>query len=153
MTRGVPQGSVLGPILWNLGYNQVLEVALSTGVQVICYADDTLIIAAGKQWTRTLRLTEAAVASITSKIRDLSLKIAAHKTEALWIHGLPHTRNPPLTWLSVQGERIRVQEKLKYLGITLFDRQFDRLIPKVEGVAASLGRLLPNVGAPNDKVR
>ena len=158
ITRGVPQELVRGPILWNLGYNRVLETTLPTGVQLFCYADDTLVIATGKQWTRTLRLTEVAVAAITSRIGNLDLKIAAHKTEALWIHGLPKSRKPPITWLTIQNERIHVQEELKYLGITLdgrltFDKHFDRLIPKVEGVAASLGRLLPNVGGPNDRVR
>ena len=87
ITRGVPQGSVLGPILSNLGYNRVLETALPTGVQLFCYADDTLVVATGKKWTRMLRLAKVAVASIISKIRDLDLKIAAHKTEALRIHG------------------------------------------------------------------
>ena len=61
ITRGVPQGSVLGPILWNLGYNSVLETPLPTGVQLFCYADDTLVIATGRQWTRTLKLTEVAI--------------------------------------------------------------------------------------------
>lgn len=51
-----------------------------------------------------------------------------------------------------------MQEELKYLGLTLdgrltFDKHFDRLIPKLEGVAASLGRLLSNIGGPNDRVR
>ena len=63
-SRGVPQGYVLGSTLWNLGYNMVLEVAVSGGLQVICYTDDTL------------RLTETAVAAITMKILELELEIA-----------------------------------------------------------------------------
>ena len=69
------------------------------GVQLFCYADDTLVVATGKQWTRTLRLAEVAVAAVTSRIGNLNLKITAHKTEALWIHGLPKFRKPPHLWL------------------------------------------------------
>jgi len=39
--RGIPQGSVVGPHLWNLGYNAVLrEVLLPPGCNVVCYTDD-----------------------------------------------------------------------------------------------------------------
>ena len=73
------------------------------------------------------------------------------------MHGLPMTRKLPITWLSVQGERIRVKEDLKCLGITLngplkFDAHFNCLTPKVEG-AALLGRLLSNIGGPSNKMR
>ena len=95
VNRGVPQGSVLGPLLWNLGSNSVLETAVPTGLQIICYADDTLIIAGGRTWTRTLRLVEVGVAVVIAEIRRIGLEVAAHKTEAIWIHDLPRSRRLP----------------------------------------------------------
>ena len=70
VNRGVPQGSVLGP-LRNLGFNSVLETAVPTGLQIICYADDTIIIAEGRTWTRTLRLVEVGVAAVIAEIEEL----------------------------------------------------------------------------------
>jgi len=48
--REVPQEFVLGPHLWNLGYDIVLrQVVLFPDCTVICYADDMIILAARKE--------------------------------------------------------------------------------------------------------
>jgi len=47
---GVSQGSVLGPLLWDLAYDSILCLPLPRGCQAICYADDTFVVAAGDSW-------------------------------------------------------------------------------------------------------
>ncbi|CAG4939554.1 unnamed protein product [Colias eurytheme] len=86
---GVPQGSVLGPILWNFAYDAVLRVNLPTSISVICYADDTLLIAEGESYQEATHFAELGISRVVNKIQDLGLKIAPHKTEALWFHKLP----------------------------------------------------------------
>ena len=156
--RGVPQGSVLGPLLWNVGYNTVLEAALPKGVFVTCYAADTLLLACGKDWSRTIRLMEAGLEAVVRKITSLGLEVATNKTESSWFHGLPQNRSPPESWIAVRDDRIKVGTTIKYLGLVLdgrlnFETHFAQLAPRVEKVALSLDRMLPNIGVPKESVR
>ena len=89
VVRGVPQDSVIGLLLWNQGFDAVLDTALSIGVHVTCYADDTLLIACGRGWTRTIRVMEAGLAALARRIANQGVEAAAQKTEAVWFHGIP----------------------------------------------------------------
>ena len=43
----VPQGSVLGPLLWNIVYDAVLRSPMLPDSALACYADDTLVLVWG----------------------------------------------------------------------------------------------------------
>ena len=45
MTAGVPQCSVLGPLLWNLMYGGVLRLRMPNGIAIVDCADDIAIAA------------------------------------------------------------------------------------------------------------
>jgi len=121
MERGVPQGSVLGPLLWDIGYDWVLRGALPPGVDLVCYADDTLIIARGDEWWQAVRLADVGANLVVRRIEMLGLKVAADKTEA--IRFCPKGRKPPPdTSISVNGVQVRVGSRIKYLGLTLDQR-------------------------------
>ena len=157
MSCGVPQGSVLGPLLWNIGYDWVLRGELSPGVDLTCYADDTLVTARGSSHREAALLATAAVSQVVGRIRRLGLEVALSKSEAMVFHG-PRRAPPPGSHIVVGGARIAVECTMKYLGLVLdsrwdFGPHFRWLAPKLLSAAGALSTLLPNLGGPSTACR
>lgn len=96
---GVPQGNVLGPFQWNIGYDWVLHGAQLPGIAITCYAEDTLITACGETHQQMTFLAITGVKQIVERIRCLSLEMALNKSDVLFsmavdgvTFGIPHHR-------------------------------------------------------------
>ena len=159
MEKRVPQGSVLGPILWIIGYDAVLHCPISPDSGMVCYTDDTLVLVGGRWWHETLRHGEPAAACVIWAIRRLGLKVSPAKSEAIWLYdyrrrGAP----PPDQCLDISGEEVKAGPRMKYLSLTIhsqwtFGSHFKLLVPKVATTANALCGLLPNVGGAEVGVR
>lgn len=154
--RGVPQGSILGPLLWNVGFDAVMNKKdLPIDCKVICYADDTMIMAGGEDWEETTVYANLAVDTIIHRIEDRELEVSPSKTEIVGFHEKGRQAN---TTIRVAGKDIKVGRRMKYLGLILdnkwsFIDHFTELAPRLERSGLALSRLLPNLGGPNNKVR
>lgn len=157
MSCGVPKGSVLEPLLWNITYDVILRTALPSGCHVVCYADDTMIQAGRRNWGEAIAKANLATGRVVNTIRAVGLKVAPHKTEATFFHNRRHGA-PPRAQIRVVDTPVEVGAHLKYLGLHLdsrwtFGKHFRHISPRVERAAMALSRLLPNLGGPAEKVR
>jgi hypothetical protein len=157
MECGVPQGSVLGPLLWNIGFDWAIRGAQLPRMVTICYADDTMVAVRGREYLETLRMAAVATELTVGRIGLLGLRVSLPKTDAVVFGGRGWRLRADET-IPVGGEAVQVKAHIKYLGLILdrkwdFGEHFRQLAPRLVGTASALGRLLPNVGGPKAPCR
>lgn len=116
MSKGVPQGSVLGPEMWNLFYDQILGIETWEGVDLVAYADDLAVIIRHKDRDVVGSYADSILSLITLKLKHMGLEVAAEKTESVVLF-CPH-RSPDIS-LSWEGHNIPCKVTIKYLGVWL----------------------------------
>lgn len=155
VTKGVPQGSVLGPLLWNLMFDGVLQTRLPTGAKTMCYADDTVILTTGKNMQQTRERANEAVERVTKWMEEAGLEVAHQKTVAMLIGRAKPQRG---TEVVVGGHRVTWQDSMKYLGVLIdrrakLDVHIKHAAKRAEDTTNALARLMPNTNGPRQARR
>jgi len=151
VTCGVPQGSVLGPTLWNIFYDGVLRLPVREGVRLVAFADDVAVVAVAHNTELVKQLVNPTLVDIVEWMTTNGLRLAPEKSECVVLTNKKAYRNPDLY---IQGCHIPVERAIRYLGVWLDTRLsfVDHATSVAVGArkaAAALGRLMPNVGGPS----
>lgn len=155
VSGGVPQGSVIGPLLWNLTYNSVLTSDLLVGTQTMGFADDTLIVVKGKNIREVEDRASEAIEIVLCEIERLELQVAPDKTEAVLFTNKYKYETP---YIEINGTQIKFKDEMTYLGVIidksrLFKSHITKAVEKAERVCSRLSRIMPNIGGPKEKRR
>ncbi|XP_037944340.1 uncharacterized protein LOC119677145 [Teleopsis dalmanni] len=155
VTGRVPQGSVLGPTLWNAMYDGILKIRLPDKVTIVGYADDIALVVVDKKLDHLEAKCNDAAARVQRWLKNAGLELAVQKIEAVLITARKQKKKMKII---IGGHEILSQEAIKYLGVIIdarlsFKQHLTAVSSKAAAVNSALTRILPNTGGPQGERR
>jgi hypothetical protein len=137
---GVPQGSVLAPILFILYMNDIVTKIAHCNVNL--FADDTLVSIAGNDTDDITRKLNEDMVSLDKWLKYNKLKLNVDKTKAIIIGN----RRGANVQIKIEDEQIVEVEVMKYLGVLIdnqlnFKKNTDFIVKKVAKKVGFLTRI------------
>ena len=118
VASGVPQGSVLGPLLFSLFVNSL--PAQLEGMSTVMFADDTTLYVVGRSTADISAKLSCALASAHKWLLESGLHLNATKTKCMLIHSCRRRSVAPLD-VQLNGTPIQQVQNYKYLGVVIND--------------------------------
>ena len=113
---GVPQGSVLGPILFNIYFNDITEVRAKT--ELALFADDVASWTRGYHLSHIQKKLQSQLQIIEKWMSKWRTKLSTNKTTYL-IFNKSRKFDKHALHLSYKGSLIHAEKNPKFLGLTL----------------------------------
>ena len=70
LSKGCPQGSCLGPGMWNIFYNSLLELKFTSSTKIIVFADGLLLLTRGESVSEIQNTANLELTKISNWLRE-----------------------------------------------------------------------------------
>ena len=117
--RGCPQGAKSSPLLWNVLYNELLELILPEGCEIQAFADDAFLICKHENLETCIIRTNKCLESISTWGEKNKLQFNPDKTKAM----LVSKRKFGIPQLLMQKKMIKIVDHIKYLGVIIQNKK------------------------------
>ena len=115
---GVPQGSILGPLLFIIYINSLSDIPLSPSSKLFLYADDILFSRVCNS-PSDISLIQSDINSISSWISSHHLTVNTSKTKCMFISFKPSSFFSSFPPLYLNGSPLEQVSSFKYLGVLI----------------------------------
>jgi hypothetical protein len=156
LQRGCPQGSVLGPLLWNILFDGALDSPMPERCELTAYADDLLLLIGADSRNEIEKKAETALSTLNEWGISTKLNFAPLKTQAIFLRGGLDPKRPPK--VTMNGQRIKFVDNARYLGMTI-SKNFDPVLhirgatERARNACAKLNRLGRNTWGLNFRAK
>lgn len=141
---GVPQGTVLGPLLFSLYINDLLNI--NSAGKIISFADDTVVLYKSHSWNALRSLVQSDLSNIFQWFQSNVLTLNSKKTKYIAFSSykvnIPHYTSIEIT---VNKNKIKLSEhdNIKYLGVMIdrhmrWDQHTSLIVKKIRGIIPKL---------------
>ena len=113
--RGVPQGSILGPLLFSLYLDPLTKISLSQDTTVILYADD-IVLYRPISSSHDIDIFQSDVDKIADWVKDAGLCLNANKSKVVVFS---HKKSRPAVNIQVDDTAVPVADSTRFLGVTI----------------------------------
>jgi ribonuclease P/MRP protein subunit RPP40 len=144
LTTGVPQGSVFGPLLFNIYIDDLLH-SLPDG-SCLAYADDVTLITSGKSLDDVTHQLQALLNTTANWAISNRLSFSHSKCNVMVVPVSPRKAPSTSPCLTLDGKKLEVVEHVTILGVDIcsdltWTRQVQKTCGKISGRLAVLRRL------------
>ena len=145
INTGVPQGSVLGPLLFNIFINDITNIG---NAEKVLFADDAVFYVTASTLALCIEKLEILIKDLSEWLKNNKLIPNVTKTK-LMMFTPRHTRILPDVLFN--GTKVEWVNEFKYLGVIIDNnlnfsshtREINKKLCKMQGVIYSLSSLLP----------